>query len=147
MLLHCRQEFISWFCDKQLSEYRRVFAKGEEVHQMLASRFLCTDSFFFFFFSLSTQSYLLIYADRRFAWLKKALTKFDEDVGKVFPKHWKMDEMIAKEFCVLTRYISFFCCKNLLPMSTFFLIASGWHSQAYWKKRKTKWKCRHWLER
>lgn len=41
--------------------------------------------------------------DRRYSWIKKTLTEFEEKFGKIFPAHWDMSERLAVEFCEITK--------------------------------------------
>ena len=40
---------------------------------------------------------------RRFSWLKRTLKEYQERYDSIFPQHWLMEEMIAKEFCRQTK--------------------------------------------
>jgi len=73
-----KREFTNWFVSKLLGEYNRYFRPGEESSQ-------------------------LEHTERRFAWLKKALTVYDEQYSKLFPPEWKMGELLCEEFCFTTR--------------------------------------------
>eukprot|EP01097_Dermamoeba_algensis_P003624 TRINITY_DN2496_c0_g1_i1.p1 TRINITY_DN2496_c0_g1~~TRINITY_DN2496_c0_g1_i1.p1 ORF type:complete len:440 (-),score=105.80 TRINITY_DN2496_c0_g1_i1:19-1338(-) len=73
-----RQEFVDWFCNKQLNEYNRLFRPEDETAK-------------------------LEQAERRFTWIKKTLRTYDENYTAVFPPSWRMDEKITEEFCKRTR--------------------------------------------
>ena len=42
--------------------------------------------------------------DRRYAWMKRVLIKYEEDFTGTFPSDWCVDERICKEFCRITRW-------------------------------------------
>ena len=44
--------------------------------------------------------------DRRYAWMKRVLIKFEEDFVGTFPSAWCVEENICKEFCKITRFVS-----------------------------------------
>eukprot|EP01114_Cavostelium_apophysatum_P021812 TRINITY_DN7705_c0_g1_i1.p1 TRINITY_DN7705_c0_g1~~TRINITY_DN7705_c0_g1_i1.p1 ORF type:complete len:856 (+),score=183.73 TRINITY_DN7705_c0_g1_i1:75-2642(+) len=72
-----KDDFLIWFCNKQLTEYNQIFQRGE---------------------SARTEN-----IERRFSWLKKVLRIYDEQYNKIFPPHWKVAEMLCEEFCFITR--------------------------------------------
>ena len=41
--------------------------------------------------------------DSRFTWLKRHLIEFEERMGSMFPPDWEVSELIAVEFCDITR--------------------------------------------
>eukprot|EP00727_Mastigamoeba_balamuthi_P012168 m51a1_g7574 hypothetical protein (859) ;mRNA; r:176799-179933 len=73
-----RAEFISWFCDSRMEEYRTVFNEWAE-----SSR--------------------LENVEKRYMWLRGCLQRYRETWHEVFPLHWDMPEKLATEFCTLTR--------------------------------------------
>jgi len=45
----------------------------------------------------------MIQVDKRYAWLKKKLIKFEEKNGAIFPAHWDLSQRVAIQFCHQTR--------------------------------------------
>ena len=57
--------------------------------------------------------------DRRYAWMKRVLIKFEEDFTGTFPSGWNVEENICKEFCRITRFafqgrLFYILCKTTL---------------------------------
>lgn len=75
---NARSRLITWYCNTQLREYRRVFRGNEEAG------------------SLDNIS-------RRFSWFKRMLKTYDDEHAAVFPDFWKVNEMLANAFCESTR--------------------------------------------
>lgn len=73
-----RSRLITWYCNTQLREYRRVFRGKEEAG------------------SLDNIS-------RRYSWFKRMLKTYDEEHALVFPDFWRVNEMLANAFCESTR--------------------------------------------
>lgn len=40
--------------------------------------------------------------DKRYAWIKRHLIKFEESLGHIFPQDWEVSEMIVVDFCKVT---------------------------------------------
>lgn len=64
--------------DGQLQDYRNSFQTGIEISG-------------------------LDFINNRYYWLQRELQYFDETYGGIFPHSWKMQELIAEEFCIATR--------------------------------------------
>lgn len=75
---NARSRLITWYCNTQLREYRRVFRGKEEAG------------------SLDNIS-------RRYSWFKRMLKTYDEEHALVFPDFWRVNEMLANAFCESTR--------------------------------------------
>eukprot|EP00127_Corallochytrium_limacisporum_P002038 Clim_evm26s99 gene=Clim_evmTU26s99 len=73
-----KSELISWVVAKRLSDHSHLF-------------------------DLSTEDASLAMVDRRYAYLKRKLTSFDEDCRKIFPQEWDMPKHMSLHFCHLTR--------------------------------------------
>jgi len=73
-----RDRLITWYCNLQLKEYRNVFRGNEEAGGL--------DNI-----------------SRRYAWLRRILSVYDEDHASIFPQHWRVNECLAKAFCDTTR--------------------------------------------
>jgi len=69
-----RQRIVTWYCNTQLREYRRVFRGNDEAG------------------SLDNIS-------RRYAWFKRMLKVYDEEHAGVFPSGWKVNEVLANSYC------------------------------------------------
>lgn len=76
--LGARSRLITWYCNTQLREYRALFKVSDEAG------------------SLDNIS-------RRYAWFKRLLKGFDERDEGVFPREWRVDEVLANAFCEGTR--------------------------------------------
>lgn len=73
-----RSRLITWYCNTQLREYRRVFRGNEEAG------------------SLDNIS-------RRYSWFKRMLKTYDDEHAAVFPDYWRVNEILANAFCESTR--------------------------------------------
>ena len=73
-----KDKLTAWFIKLQLREYRQQFnpKKGAEWLDKI---------------------------DRRFAWFVRFREQYREHCDGIFPKEWYMEEMIAEQFCTLTR--------------------------------------------
>lgn len=78
-----KSELIKWFLKQELSEYTVLFEENQE-------------------------NSWLDRIDRRYSWIKKTLTEFEEKFNKIFPAHWDMSERLAVEFCEITKLTHFF---------------------------------------
>ncbi|KAH6934373.1 hypothetical protein HPB50_023742 [Hyalomma asiaticum] len=75
-----KQELLKWFVSLQLAEYTHLFQANQDVAW-------------------------LDRVDRRYAWLKNHLVKFESKFGQLFPADWEVSERIAVEFCHITRQV------------------------------------------
>ncbi|SMQ50841.1 unnamed protein product [Zymoseptoria tritici ST99CH_1A5] len=75
---HARSRLITWYCNTQLREYRRVFRGNDEAG------------------SLDNIS-------RRYSWFNRMLKTYDTEHSMLFPASWKVNEMLANAFCENTR--------------------------------------------
>ncbi|CZT17823.1 probable GARP complex subunit Vps53 [Ramularia collo-cygni] len=73
-----RARLITWYCNAQLREYRRVFRGNEEAG------------------SLDNIA-------RRYSWFHRMLKTWDAEHALLFPPAWKVNEMLANAFCENTR--------------------------------------------
>ncbi|XP_032234117.2 vacuolar protein sorting-associated protein 53 homolog [Nematostella vectensis] len=73
-----KNQLLTWFVQLQLAEYHQLFNETFEVAW-------------------------LDKIDRRFAWLKRALVKFEEDFAGTFPPEWRVEENVSEEFCKTTK--------------------------------------------
>ena len=73
-----RSRLINWYCNTQLREYRQIFRGNEEAG------------------SLDNIS-------RRYSWFKRLLRTYDEEHARLFPPHWRLNEILANAFCENTR--------------------------------------------
>ncbi|KAH7956169.1 hypothetical protein HPB52_006601 [Rhipicephalus sanguineus] len=67
-----KQELLKWFVSLQLAEYTHLFQANQDVAW-------------------------LDRVDRRYAWLKNHLVKFESKFGQLFPADWEVSERIAVE--------------------------------------------------
>ncbi|GAM82759.1 hypothetical protein ANO11243_007450 [Dothideomycetidae sp. 11243] len=75
---HARQRLINWYCNTQLREYRQVFRGSEEAGSL--------DNI-----------------GRRYSWFNRMLKTFDQEHQGLFPREWRVNEMLANAFCEGTR--------------------------------------------
>jgi len=73
-----KKDFIKWFCEAQLREYKSAFNMHSDV--------TCLSDI-----------------SKRFALLRKLLILFESQYTKVFPNFWRIPELICQEFCFFTR--------------------------------------------
>ena len=73
-----RSRLITWYCNTQLRDYRRVFRGNEEAG------------------SLDNIS-------RRYSWFRRMLKTYDDEHAAVFPDFWRVNEVLANAFCESTR--------------------------------------------
>ncbi|KAF8242827.1 hypothetical protein K440DRAFT_647787 [Wilcoxina mikolae CBS 423.85] len=69
-----KQRIVNWYCNTQLREYRQVFRGNDEAG------------------SLDNIS-------RRYAWFKRMLKVYDEEHAGIFPPSWKVNEVLANNYC------------------------------------------------
>ncbi|PNS17893.1 Vacuolar protein sorting-associated protein 53 [Sphaceloma murrayae] len=75
---HARTRLVNWYCNTQLREYRMVFRGSEEAGNL--------DNI-----------------ARRYSWFGRMLKTFDAEHRELFPREWRVDEMLANAFCEGTR--------------------------------------------
>ncbi|USW54158.1 Putative vacuolar protein sorting-associated protein [Septoria linicola] len=75
---HARARLITWYCNTQLREYRQVFRGNDEAG------------------SLDNIS-------RRYSWFNRMLKTYDAEHAALFPREWKVNEMLANAYCENTR--------------------------------------------
>ena len=75
---HARSRLITWYCNTQLREYRQVFRGNDEAG------------------SLDNIA-------RRYSWFTRMLKTYDAEHSLIFPKEWRVNEMLANAFCENTR--------------------------------------------
>jgi hypothetical protein len=75
---HARARLVTWYCNTQLREYRRVFRGNDEAG------------------SLDNIA-------RRYSWFNRMLKTYDAEHAFLFPPSWKVNEMLANAFCENTR--------------------------------------------
>lgn len=75
---HARQRLINWYCNTQLREYRQVFRGSEEAGNL--------DNI-----------------SRRYSWFNRMLKTYDQEHAGLFPREWRVNEMLANAFCEGTR--------------------------------------------
>ena len=75
---HARSRLITWYCNTQLREYRQVFRGNDEAG------------------SLDNIS-------RRYSWFNRMLKTYDAEHSLLFPREWRVNEMLANAFCENTR--------------------------------------------
>ncbi|KAF2155734.1 hypothetical protein K461DRAFT_290732 [Myriangium duriaei CBS 260.36] len=75
---HARQRLVNWYCNTQLREYRQVFRGSEEAGSL--------DNI-----------------GRRYSWFNRMLKTFDQEHQGLFPREWRVNEMLANAFCEGTR--------------------------------------------
>ena len=73
-----KRNLIKFLLSRQLAEYSIMFHESEEVAW-------------------------LDKIDSRYAWLKRHLIDFEERMGNMFPPDWEVSELIAVEFCDVTK--------------------------------------------
>ncbi|KHJ36150.1 putative garp complex subunit vps53 [Erysiphe necator] len=69
---------VTWYVNTQLREYRQVFRGNDEAGSL--------DNI-----------------GRRYSWLKRILSMYEEKHEVIFPKQWRINEVLANEFCEETR--------------------------------------------
>ncbi|XP_039748041.1 uncharacterized protein LOC120625145 [Pararge aegeria] len=73
-----KHELIQWFLASQLQEYEHLFSSEQECAW-------------------------ISFVERRYAWLKKYLLRFEESLAAIFPASWRLSERLAHRFCKTTR--------------------------------------------
>lgn len=73
-----RARLVTWYINMQLREYRQVFRGNEEAGSL--------DNI-----------------GRRYSWLKRLLSMYQDKHTEIFPKEWQVDRELAKAFCDGTR--------------------------------------------
>ncbi|POS87591.1 hypothetical protein EPUL_001717 [Erysiphe pulchra] len=69
---------VTWYVNTQLREYRQVFRGNDEAGSL--------DNI-----------------GRRYSWLKRILSMYEDKHEVIFPKQWRINEVLAKAFCEETR--------------------------------------------
>ncbi|TKX20132.1 hypothetical protein C1H76_7632 [Elsinoe australis] len=75
---YARQRLVNWYCNTQLREYRMVFRGSEEAGNL--------DNI-----------------ARRYSWFMRMLKTYDAEHQGLFPREWRVNEMLANAFCEGTR--------------------------------------------
>ena len=75
---NARSRLITWYCNTQLREYRHLFRGSEEAG------------------SLENIS-------MRYSWFKRLLKTYDLEHASLFPPYWRVNEILANNFCEGTR--------------------------------------------
>jgi hypothetical protein len=75
-----RDKLMTWYCNLQLKEYRSIFRGNEEAGGL--------DNI-----------------SRRYAWLRRIITNYEEDHAQIFPSQWKANEILCRAFCDSTRHV------------------------------------------
>ena len=75
---HARSRLITWYCNTQLREYRQVFRGNDEAG------------------SLDNIA-------RRYSWFNRMLKTYDAEHAALFPREWRVNEMLANAYCENTR--------------------------------------------
>lgn len=73
-----RARLTSWYVNTELREYRQVFKGNDEAGSL--------DNI-----------------DRRYAWFKRVVKRYEDEHAPIFPPHWRVGEMLAVAFCDGTR--------------------------------------------
>ena len=73
-----RSRLMTWYCNTQLREYRRIFRGNEEAGSL--------DNI-----------------GRRYSWFKRMLKTYEEEHASIFPAGWRVNETLANVFCEGTR--------------------------------------------
>jgi len=75
---NARARLVTWYCNTQLREYRQVFKGNDEAGSL--------DNI-----------------GRRYSWFKRMLKTYDDEHAGIFPREWRVNEMLANAFCEGTR--------------------------------------------
>ncbi|CAH0716768.1 unnamed protein product, partial [Brenthis ino] len=75
---HVKQDLIKWLISLQLQEYEHLFSASEECAWVA-------------------------HVERRYAWLKRHLLRFEDALALALPPTWRLSERIARRFCEITR--------------------------------------------
>lgn len=75
---NAKSRLITWYCNTQLREYRHLFRGSEEAG------------------SLENIS-------MRYSWFKRLLKTYDLEHASLFPPYWRVNEILANNFCEGTR--------------------------------------------
>ncbi len=73
-----QKEFVRWFCDLQLREYKAKFSANAPESR-------------------------LDKVEERFSWLNAQIPMLELEYAGIFPPRWAMSAELAQEFCVITR--------------------------------------------
>ncbi|RKF65009.1 Vacuolar protein sorting-associated protein 53-like protein [Golovinomyces cichoracearum] len=75
---NAKARLITWFTNTQLREYRQVFRGNNEAGSL--------DNI-----------------GRRYGWLRRILSMYENKYASIFPREWQVDKVIASSFCEETR--------------------------------------------
>jgi len=75
---HVKDELVSRICNKEMSAYQQIFSTNEAASAKLEK------------------------TDRRYAWMKKLLTR-KQAFWDVFPKTWEVSSLLCTTFCKITK--------------------------------------------
>lgn len=110
-----KRELVDWFCDLQLQDYTVVFGyAAAEAGKLSAFEVSCLSHDGCGgsgvprspVLMASPGALALLWAQRRFAWLRRKLQELQTEAGgwcEVFPTHWQLPMRIAREFCALSK--------------------------------------------
>lgn len=60
---------------------------------------ICLNQEYEHLFSSSEEQAWVSHVERRYAWLKKHLLRFEDSLALTFPPSWRLSERIALRFC------------------------------------------------
>jgi hypothetical protein len=75
---NARARLVTWYVNTQLREYRQVFRGNDEAGSL--------DNI-----------------GRRYSWFRRMLKTFEGDHAAIFPREWRVNEVLANSFCEGTR--------------------------------------------
>ncbi|EPE24451.1 hypothetical protein GLAREA_08303 [Glarea lozoyensis ATCC 20868] len=75
---NARARLVTWYVNTQLREYRQVFRGNDEAGSL--------DNI-----------------GRRYSWFRRMLKTFEDDHAAIFPREWRVNEVLANSFCEGTR--------------------------------------------
>jgi hypothetical protein len=75
---NARARLVTWYVNTQLREYRQVFRGNDEAGSL--------DNI-----------------GRRYSWFRRMLKTYEDEYSAIFPREWRVNEVLANSFCEGTR--------------------------------------------
>jgi len=97
---HFKSDLLSWFCNLQLEEYSTMFNPALSTKSSV-SKGSASGSGSGSGGEKDPSS--LEAVDRRVHWAKTWLRSYEARYSKVFPKYWRVDALVMKEMCKMTK--------------------------------------------
>ena len=90
---------MQWFCKEELEDYLDTFSPRREAREQSTTLPSTHLPFLRILLPVTLnpfrrQGAKLEFTERRWLWLRRELTHFDEQLAQIFPMSWRIDELL-----------------------------------------------------